>query len=368
MVWARLDDELLDNPKVAKVGPIGFAVYVAGIVWCSRNLTDGHIPFGRANALLDLSAVEYDVGNPCAVPGGPSTMASDNGLTVHKVAETLIAAGLWSRTEDGYLVHDFLKHNPSRASVLLERDAVSAVKAKAGHIGGLRSAEVRRLKQTASKTEADAKQTGKQTPSKKEAPIPYPIPRDHGYQDPPLVLEPSNQPGASVPADSSAGRRTPGKTTLPADWTPPAADVDRLRAELGRDVMAALPGFRDYWRGHGKRMADWAATFRNWVRRDATRLPEWYPPPVQAAPPSPVDAEEARAARAKAVVAIGALLAKTAPTLPGMFDVDTDTPPDTPAPRPGATETRRAVVGGGVVAPAVPGGPGASSGHGGGRP
>lgn len=33
------------------------------------------------------------------------------------------------------------------------------------------------------------------------------------------------------------------------------------------DIDAEHDTFCDYWRGHGKAMADWEATWRNWMRR-----------------------------------------------------------------------------------------------------
>ena len=33
------------------------------------------------------------------------------------------------------------------------------------------------------------------------------------------------------------------------------------------DIEAQTEVFCDYWRGHGKMMADWIATWRNWMRR-----------------------------------------------------------------------------------------------------
>lgn len=122
MVWARIDDEILDNAKIAKAGVFGFAMQVAGIAWCCRNLSDGHIPYARVTALLTLTSVEFDRANPLALPGGPKSMAGDTGLDPYIVADHLVDVGLWSRTEHGYEIHDFLEYNPSRADVIAERE------------------------------------------------------------------------------------------------------------------------------------------------------------------------------------------------------------------------------------------------------
>jgi hypothetical protein len=35
------------------------------------------------------------------------------------------------------------------------------------------------------------------------------------------------------------------------------------------EIQDQLVRFRDYWRGNGRAMVDWFATFRNWVRKSA---------------------------------------------------------------------------------------------------
>jgi hypothetical protein len=42
------------------------------------------------------------------------------------------------------------------------------------------------------------------------------------------------------------------------------------------DIDSQHEAFLDYWKSHGKKMADWAATWRMWMRRvpDFTRFPK----------------------------------------------------------------------------------------------
>lgn len=59
---------------------------------------------------------------------------------------------------------------------------------------------------------------------------------------------------------------------LTDEWEP---DRDFASA-LGLDAATVLAGFRDYWRsapGARGRKADWQATWRNWCRKEAERLP-----------------------------------------------------------------------------------------------
>jgi hypothetical protein len=65
-----------------------------------------------------------------------------------------------------------------------------------------------------------------------------------------------------------------GKTLIPEDFR--ISDEMRTWARFkvpGVDIDAQYELFCDYWRAHGKKMLDWNATFRNWLRRS----PEFAP-------------------------------------------------------------------------------------------
>jgi hypothetical protein len=136
VTWARIDDAILDNPKIARVGPIGFALHVAAITYCARNLTDGFVPFGHAHRILSTRwTVEGDESELPAPPNstrGPrvwtlamtSAGLGDDGDDVieHAIA-LLLTEDLWAAVAHGYQIHDYLEYNPSREQVLAERAA-----------------------------------------------------------------------------------------------------------------------------------------------------------------------------------------------------------------------------------------------------
>lgn len=124
MVWAKLDDEILDNPKIAEAGVFGFALHVAAITWCCRNLTDGFIPRARVRCLLDFSGVMWDEDNAGGVATGAVSAGGRHGAKAIDIADHLVDVGLWKHDPDGrgYWLHDFLDYNPSREKVLAERD------------------------------------------------------------------------------------------------------------------------------------------------------------------------------------------------------------------------------------------------------
>jgi hypothetical protein len=169
MVWARLDDAILDNPKITEAGALGLLLHVAAITWCARNLSDGRIPIVKARQLVDLSGVYIDDGNdggcpwfgPRALAGGCSTPEPD------RIAQHLIDVGLWERDGEDlsvYVLHDFLAYNPSREAVESNR----AAKVEAGRRGGRASAQAR--------AQAPAQAEREQSPKQNPTPVPVPVP------------------------------------------------------------------------------------------------------------------------------------------------------------------------------------------------
>lgn len=96
MAWVRIDDLMPEHPKVIEAGPLGLAMFVAGLAYCNRHLTDGVIPAGIV----------------------PRLQAIDDPMAV---ADKLVAVGLWDRDGDAFRVHDYLTYQPSRAKVTGER-------------------------------------------------------------------------------------------------------------------------------------------------------------------------------------------------------------------------------------------------------
>jgi len=90
----RLEDDFTEHPKLVAAGPLAGWLFVCGLTYCARHLTDGDIPAPQV---------------PRLVVGG------------HKLAAALVAVGLWEATPAGYRVHDYLQYQPSRAAVLAAR-------------------------------------------------------------------------------------------------------------------------------------------------------------------------------------------------------------------------------------------------------
>lgn len=114
MPWVRLDDGFPQHPKVVTTGPLGLALQVAGLCYCSRYLTDGFIPQAAVPSLLDFSEEELTL-----------NLQEGGGLCLLTV-ERLVSAGVWAIAPGGYRVHDYLHYQPSKEQVLRNRESNNA--------------------------------------------------------------------------------------------------------------------------------------------------------------------------------------------------------------------------------------------------
>jgi hypothetical protein len=173
LTWIRLDDEMLDNKKIVRVGPLGFALHTAGIIYCAHNLTDGFIPIGRLNALLDLSGVVVHGDRADGfLPWGDFDGDCRDGIVplVFDVAKVLVGENLWHDVPLGYQIHDYLDYNPSRAQVLADREAKRA----AGRAGGQAAAKARATNPASATAPAQAE--SQQKAKQNSTPVPVPVP------------------------------------------------------------------------------------------------------------------------------------------------------------------------------------------------
>lgn len=98
MTWVRLDDQFPDHPKALACSAEALWLHISGLCWCARHLTDGHIP---KNAVARLAVVK----NPPA-----------------RAAE-LVDAGIWIDEGSHFVIHDYLDFQPSKETVMSQRDA-----------------------------------------------------------------------------------------------------------------------------------------------------------------------------------------------------------------------------------------------------
>ena len=97
MAWVRLADDFADHPKIVAAGPLAGWLWLCGIAYCNRYLTDGFVPAAQVRRLADVD-------DPAAL------------------AVRLVDAGLWELTAGGYRVHDYDSYQPSAEVVKAERE------------------------------------------------------------------------------------------------------------------------------------------------------------------------------------------------------------------------------------------------------
>ena len=105
MTWVRIDDTFPDHPKVIGLTDAAVRAHVTGLCYAGRYLTDGHIP---TSALRQIGT--------------------------RKAAQELEARGLWTKTDHGWVINDYLDYNPSKDKVTAERERRRAAGQKAAKI------------------------------------------------------------------------------------------------------------------------------------------------------------------------------------------------------------------------------------------
>lgn len=230
-LFAKFTLDFADSPKIAPLTDAAFRQYVEAVLWSRRLLTDGKVPQGMVGKLFTDAALTELTGNDAERPS-------------------------LAPVEGGYLLHDFLDHQTSRAEI----EAMREQKREAGRQGGR------------------AKAAAKQKATSDLAPA-SPSPAER-YPD-----------SASTRGSETYPERETETETLTTDVvrkTPTAKAVRKVATDLpepfivtrdmrvwadkevhGLNVDKATESFVDYWRGIAgvkSRKADWVATWRNSLR------------------------------------------------------------------------------------------------------
>lgn len=115
MSWVRIDDHANEHPKLLSAGAAACWLWACGLMYCNRQkVRTGVVP----SAVLPTLGVEG----------------------ARKLAERLVAVGLWEPIDGGYRVHDYHEYQPTTE----QQAERKAKRAEAGRLGGQRSGEARR--------------------------------------------------------------------------------------------------------------------------------------------------------------------------------------------------------------------------------
>jgi hypothetical protein len=187
--WIKLDDAMPEHPKITVLTAQAFRAYVSSIAYANRNLTDGFVPARVAFGLCD----DADRAEPL------------------QVEQELVDAALWEPKADGYVVHDYLAYQRSKADIL----ELARVRSEAGRKGGQANASKpsvqaeskQVLKQNASKSQAELELKDQKPRARARGKSSEPRPNAGAYQQ--------HAPSQTAPIDANAGlelaRRLAGK-------------------------------------------------------------------------------------------------------------------------------------------------------------
>lgn len=169
MPWVKIDDNFASHPKVIAAGPAAGWLYVCGLTYAARYLTDGFIPERQVRMLADVD--------------NPDTIAA-----------RLVEVGLWERVGGGYMIHDYLKYNPSSEQVRRDREEAAKRQAEWRERNS-KPAPEQPAKQTESNEDSNAVSNDVTNPATNTHPVPVPVPQP--------VPDPG--PAAATPAPAKIG-------------------------------------------------------------------------------------------------------------------------------------------------------------------
>lgn len=103
-MWAKLDDALIDHRKIFIAGKIigangpaiALGFWTIGLLWSNKHLTDGFLPTAVVEGLRHVK-------DPASV------------------ADALVKAELFDKTDGGYAIHDYHEYNPSAKAIKKKR-------------------------------------------------------------------------------------------------------------------------------------------------------------------------------------------------------------------------------------------------------
>jgi hypothetical protein len=95
--WVRLDDNFSDHPKIIALSDTAFRLFITGLCYSNRQLTDGLIPYQIVSAWVGHN------------PMKPSDELEDQQL--------------WERVDKGFQIRSYTEYQPTREKVNEKRDA-----------------------------------------------------------------------------------------------------------------------------------------------------------------------------------------------------------------------------------------------------
>lgn len=136
MPWARVEETLDENQKLAGVSDAGFRLWILAITWSNRKLQDGFIPKTQPMKLVALRRPDVTIKELIE-----AKLWHQSGRPCRSCLELRAAKGVTDEIPlGGYLIHHYHEFQPSKWSVLKKREEMRAI----GRRGGQASVEAKR--------------------------------------------------------------------------------------------------------------------------------------------------------------------------------------------------------------------------------
>lgn len=211
MSWVKVDDKAWSHPKFTDLSGNAVRLWLFALCWCNQQETDGNIPRGALRVL----------------GGSP------------KDARALVAAGLWVETDSGWVVHDFLTYQPSKAQRNAQREMVRERVAR--HRNGARN---RGSGRDVTPLHGAEKPTGNDAPDPDPDPVPDPVSVDDDARGAP----PEPRHPGRVPCPPDLELTAAERAQLAQSPGIPAEAIDRATPVLRAKFASGDPRTLEQWR------------------------------------------------------------------------------------------------------------------------
>lgn len=197
MAWSKVDDKLFAHPKVLAAGIAAMGLWVMAQSYSSCYGTDGKLPMATIALLCSNSGLPY-------------------GTEPLLLADKLVEAGLWERTETGYQFHDWAEYNPTKSRQVAEKTGVRLSRSEAGKLGA--------AKRWASKADSNDGKNGKMAmalANGNDSPVPVPNPEPEEVSLPTLSGLPPEATTPELPPEPDPERERAQQTPPPEERSLP---------------------------------------------------------------------------------------------------------------------------------------------------
>lgn len=216
MPWGRLDDGVNDNPKFTNISDSAFRLWVCGLVYCQKHLTDGFIPEDEVQYLK--------VRAKARPPLVAELLASQ---------PTIGKGPLWHRVDGGYRMHDYFDWNDDAATIRAKRKVAS------DRLKRHRNTVLKRVSQRVSNTVSQRVSCGERTLFE------TPSVRASTYHVPHVLQEQERAGAHSYPVEAVENRTVLLLRQLRSRETSSGKPDERVLAALVRAVITDHPTVMD---------------------------------------------------------------------------------------------------------------------------